>query len=534
MTQEAGGTCARPTSDDLAMAQKEKEVYVRKNRLCMGTLLEISLYGRETDRCRQALEAAFAEVLRLEDLLSFFKLSSALSRINRLAPYGPVKVNPEVISLIQQALAFSRLTHGALDLTISPLMKLWGFRKQEALLTPPTMEQIQSILRFVGYQKVIVDAENSMVAYQSEGVEIEFGSMGKGYAIDRAVQILKYYGISQALVNFGSSTYALGSPPSKNGWRVAIRNPRNGERAIDTVLLKDCAIGTSGDYEQGRRLNGRWYGHILDPRTGYPVTGTACVSVIARTALEADALSTAAFVMGPESGMRFLENWIDVEGIIVSDEVNAKHEITRTPDWPGVYLKRSSGMLLTRRRFLTVFFAAIGWLMMDPGIGYATVYLTPEEALKRLMPEGSKIMKETITLTPSQKEQVEKLVGSRIREDTYTVWIGDKDGKPGAYAVGLDVIGKERPITFMVAVSPEGKVTGVEVLVYRESRGSEIRSKRFMQQFIDKNIAAPLMLDRDIDSISGATLSSRSTAYAVKKALSLVTVIYGNGGTGSR
>jgi len=145
------------------------------------------------------------------------------------------------------------------------------------------------------------------------------------------------------------------------------------------------------------------------------------------------------------------------------------------------------------------------------------------------MPEGSKVRQETIKLTSVQKEQVEKLLGSGIREDAYTVWIGEKDDEPAGYAVILDVIGKERPITFMVAVSPEGKVSGLEVLVYRESRGSEIRSKRFMKQFVEKTIAAPLMLGRDVDSISGATLSSRSTAHAAKKALALVNVVYGNG-----
>jgi len=493
----------------------------------MGSLLEVSLYGTEMDRCRQATEAVFAEALRLENLLSPFQPDSELSKINCLASSGPVKTRPEVMYLIRQAISFARFTRGALDLTISPLMRLWGFRSKETVV--PTAEQVQKTLGFIGYEKVILNEDQSTVRYQSEGIEIEFGAMGKGYAIDRAVQILKDHGVSRALVSFGSSTYAVGSPPERNGWRVAIRHPRNRDRVIDVVVLKDCAIGTSGDHEQGFWLDGQWYSHILDPRTGYPAMGVACTSVIARTALEADALSTAAFVMGPEPGTLFLKEQAGIKGIVVSDKKEERLGIVQTTDWPGIYLNRPSGMLLARRQFLTAVVAVIGWLIIDPWIGYATVYLTPEEALKRLMPEDSKVKQETIKLTSIQKEQVEKLVGSGIRENEYTVWIGDKDEKPAGYAVTLDVIGKERPITFMVAVSPEGKVSGVEVLIYRESRGSEIRSKRFIQQFINKTITSPLILGRDIDAISGATLSSRSITHAVKKALALVNVVYGNG-----
>jgi thiamine biosynthesis lipoprotein len=509
----------------------ESGFYIKENRPCMGSLLEMTLYDKERDRCRQAIKAAFAEALRLEGLLSPFKPGSELSRINRVASYGPVEAESEVIALVRQALGFAHLTQGALDLTITPLMKLWGFRKREKLLALPTTEQIQKTLKFVGYSNVIADSDRSTVKYLSEGVEVEFGSMGKGYAVDRVIETLKNWGISQALVHFGSSTYALGKPPAQDGWRVAIRHPRDTGRIIDVVGLKDCAIGTSGDYEQGFWLDGRWYSHILDPRTGYPVMHTACVSVIARTALEADALSTAAFVMGPVSGMKLLKNRAGVEGLIVTRKNDGKLLMTQTNRWKALRLQARPKTLLARRHFLTAGLAALGFIMMNPWIGHATIYMTPEEALKRLIPQDSKLREEKIKLTATQKEQVEKLLESRIREDTYTFWIGDQDEKPVGYAVTLNVTGKEQPITFMIAVSPEGKVLGVEILVYRESQGSDVRAKRFMQQFIGKTLAAPLKLGRDIDSISGATLSSRSTAYAVKKALALVEVIYRNGRT---
>jgi Na+-translocating ferredoxin:NAD+ oxidoreductase RnfG subunit len=259
------------------------------------------------------------------------------------------------------------------------------------------------------------------------------------------------------------------------------------------------------------------------------MTGTACTSVIACTALEADACSTAVFVMGPESGMRFLKNQVGVEGLIVAQKNDGELLITQTNRWKPLRLKARPKALLARRQFLAALIAMTGWLMINPWLSYAVVYMTQEEALHSLMPQANGIRQETVELTPEQKDQVQELLGSRVREETYTFWIGEKDGDRIGYALILNVTGKEQPITFMVAVSPEGKVLGVEVLVYRESQGSEIRSKRFMQQFIDKTIAAPLKLGRDIDSISGATLSSRSTAYAVKKALALVEAVYRSG-----
>jgi Na+-translocating ferredoxin:NAD+ oxidoreductase RnfG subunit len=138
-----------------------------------------------------------------------------------------------------------------------------------------------------------------------------------------------------------------------------------------------------------------------------------------------------------------------------------------------------------------------------------------------------------VNLAPAQKERVETILEKKLKEETYPFWIAKKGGTPIGYAVLLDVIGKERPITFMIAVGPERRVTGVEVLIYRESQGSEIRSGRFIGQFIDKTLSAPLTLGRDVDAISGATLSSRSTAYAVKKALALVEVVYGKESAGS-
>jgi Na+-translocating ferredoxin:NAD+ oxidoreductase RnfG subunit len=174
--------------------------------------------------------------------------------------------------------------------------------------------------------------------------------------------------------------------------------------------------------------------------------------------------------------------------------------------------------------------AALMTMIVRPPLGRAVVYMSREEALKTLIPEADQFMQETVTLTDTHRDRIESLSGGRVRETEVMFWVGARAGQAVGYATVLDVIGKEQPITFMVAVASEGSVLGVQVLTYRESQGSEIRSKRFLNQFAGKTLAAPLKLGRDVHGISGASLSSRSTAYAVKKALALVAAVYGAGG----
>lgn len=487
----------------------------------MGGVLEISLYvgGKPS---LPVFEAAFAEAERIEGLLSPFQADSELCRLNRRAAQGPVEVGHELMTLLRKGLEFARLTEGALDFTVVPLMRLWGFRDPAPHAVPPTVHQVQEALERVGCRNVLIGVDAPTVQYRKRGCEIEFGALGKGYALDQVVGVLKDRGVTNALVSFGSTAYALGRPPEREGWRLAIRHPRQPEEVTDVVVLKDCALSTSGDYEQGL--------HILDPRTGYPAIGTTGVSVIAPTALEADAFSTAALVLGGASGLGFLERRAGVEGMLVGESASGGLLMSRTEGWGNFCLKRYPGRFLDRRWFLGVLLGLTAGLLVGPSLGYAVVYLTEEEALKNLIPQARRFRKEEVSLTRVQKERVRELLGNRVREKAYTFWIGEGDGGPEGYAVRLNVVGKERPITFMVAVSPEGKVLGAEVLVYRESQGSEVRSGGFMGQFVGKTLDSPLKLGRDIDAISGATLSSRSTAYAVKKALALMEVVYRRGG----
>jgi Na+-translocating ferredoxin:NAD+ oxidoreductase RnfG subunit len=230
--------------------------------------------------------------------------------------------------------------------------------------------------------------------------------------------------------------------------------------------------------------------------------------------------------MGPEEGLEFLQKQPNVEGLLASQRSNGKLQWFQTAGWADFDPKPRIHSSLERRKFLVGLLAIAGYLILGPRSGYAINYLTREEALQKLIPHADGFKEEVISLSPSQREEVQKLLGNRVKEIEFTFWVAQKSGTPVGYAALLDVIGKEQPITFMVGVGSEGTVLGVEVLTYRESQGSEIRSSGFMNQFVDKTLDAPLKVGRDIHSISGATLSSRSTAYAVKKALALIQVVY--------
>ncbi len=495
----------------------------------MGSILEITLPGTEAGRADEILRAAFAEASRVERLLSVFDPASELSRVNREAPYGPVIIDAELLGLIERARRFSVVSGGAVDATVSPLTRSWRARDDRdsgVPLRPLAGDEVEGLLAGVGFSRIEIGAQAGTVAYRDPCAELEFGAMGKGYAVDQIVRLLAAAGVESALVDFGSTLYALGRPPGESAWRVGIRHPRDQNRVLEVAKLRDRAVATSGDDQQASIIRGRRYGHILDPRTGRPAQRAASASVIAPSALEADALSTAAFVLGPREGVDLLER-LGLDGVITTRDDATDMVAATTSGWRTFAAKPGRSRTLTRRRVLVGMIAALVTIVVRPPLGRAVVYMSREEALRTLIPEADQFTRETVTLTDAHRSRIESLIGGRVRETEVTFWVGARAAQAVGYATVLDVIGKEQPITFMVAVAPDGVVLGVQVLTYRESQGSEIRSKRFLDQFAGKTLAAPLKLGRDVHGISGASLSSRSTTYAVKKALALVAAVYG-------
>lgn len=265
----------------------------------MGSVYTIVAYGEDRSRMLATVDEAFEEVRRIDRMLSNYRADSELSRVNRDAAAAPVKVTDELFGLLSTCMSYSEKSEGAFDITVGPLMKIWGFYKGSGRL--PHRAEIRGILGRVGYQKVQLDPAARTVKFTREGMGFDPGGIGKGYAVDRMVNILRTSGsIKAALVSAGqSSIYAMGVPPNDpEGWKISIRHPRNLSKEVAVVFLKDTSMSTSGTSEKFFRAEGKLYSHIMDPRTGYPAQGMLSVSVIAPKTLDSEAWTKPAFING--------------------------------------------------------------------------------------------------------------------------------------------------------------------------------------------------------------------------------------------
>jgi thiamine biosynthesis lipoprotein len=271
---------------------------LEKSVAAMGSTYTVVAYGGDRSQLENAVEASFDEVQRLDGLLSNYRPDSPWSEVNRFAAERPVKVPEELFRLLEACQGYSRESSGAFDVTVGPLMKLWGFYSGQGRL--PHKAEVLAVLARVGYRHIRLDPAALTVRFDRPGVEMDPGGIGKGYAVDRMVEILKQHGVACALVSgAGSSIYALGAPPTQaRGWRVEIRDPRRPSRTADTLYLKDQSMSTSGNYEKFFRAEGRLWSHIMDPRTGYPAPGMLSVSVVAPRTLDSEAWAKPFFIRG--------------------------------------------------------------------------------------------------------------------------------------------------------------------------------------------------------------------------------------------
>ena len=269
-------------------------------------LWDTEKYGPSTDSALRALDL----VDRLESQLSVFRSESEVSQLNHQASQHPVQVENKLYQLLEQCQTLSEQTRGCFDITSSPLSRLWGFHRRKGEI--PKSAEIERTLQAVGHQWLVLNASGPTVHFRHPEMEINLGSIGKGYALDCCSDLLEEAEIHDYIVHGGlSSIVARGSRhpqrTDSSGWRVALRHPLKPEKRLAEIRLRDCALGTSGSanqffYHQGKRL-----GHILDPRTGQPADGVLSVTVLASTAAVADALATAFFVMGKEEAFRYCE-----------------------------------------------------------------------------------------------------------------------------------------------------------------------------------------------------------------------------------
>jgi thiamine biosynthesis lipoprotein len=263
----------------------------------MGTTFSVVLHGPDRTKLEAAAKSALDEAHRLDRLLSNYLPASELSRVNREAAQGPVAVSRELFQFLDSALRYSRQSEGAFDMTVGPLMKTWRFYKDEGAL--PKADEVAKALTRIGYRHVILDDATKAVRFDLAGIELDPGGIGKGYAVDSMVAVLRQAGVKSALVSAGgSSVYAMGTPPGKSGWRIPIRAPDDPNREVAHIELKDASISTSGGYEKFFRAGGKVYSHIMDPRTGYPAQGTVAVSVVAPRTIDSEVWAKPYFING--------------------------------------------------------------------------------------------------------------------------------------------------------------------------------------------------------------------------------------------
>lgn len=273
---------------------------VDATEFCMGTVVRIKVplvSGMDETDIRRAMDMAFEEIARAESVFSIFREDSEISAINRLGPGEKLNISREVYDLIEKSVEYSKKTQGAFDITVKPLVDLWGRAKADRKL--PSDDEVKTALLRVGYQYVELDRPGLSISFLRPGMALDMGGVAKGYAVDMAVKSLRESGVGNGIVSAGGDMYCLGRRSEQRPWRVGIRHPRDKGAIFKEVNVCDEAIDTSGDYEKYFILDGRRYSHIIDPRTGYPVGGdVASATVIAKDSATADILATSLCVLG--------------------------------------------------------------------------------------------------------------------------------------------------------------------------------------------------------------------------------------------
>jgi thiamine biosynthesis lipoprotein len=283
----------------------------------MGTLVEMTVIGRDADRTRAAIRDAFDEMQRVEGLMSRNIPGSDVSRINQWAGIKAVPVSADVLRVIRRAGEISRASEGHFDITIGVLLDLWGFEGNGGHL--PAKGEVGDALDEVDYRAIHVDERLSTVELKKKGMRIDLGGIAKGYAVDRAVELLKSKGYRNMIVNAGGDI-RVGGRKTRGPWVIGIQDPRDRSRILATIEAEEISVATSGDYERYFEKGGKRYHHLLNPFTGFPVRQCRSVTILAEDALSADGLATAVFVMGPRKGLHLIEAMEGIEGLIISGE----------------------------------------------------------------------------------------------------------------------------------------------------------------------------------------------------------------------
>jgi FAD:protein FMN transferase len=295
------------------------------NGKAMGTHVSFAAYTTpavDAERARKAFDAALEEIKRIEALMTTWRPDSEISRINAAAGKSPVKVSAETFEIVRESVRTSEISEGTFDITFHTLHGLWKF-DEDLDPHPPALADVKARLPFVGYKNIKLDENEKTVMLAQAKTQIGLGGIAKGYAVDKAAQVLERLGLTSFFVQAGGDLLARGRKPDGTEWQAGIRDPRGKEGQYFAKLpLTDHAFSTAGDYERSYVVGGKRYHHILDPRTGQPATACRSVTIWAPTALLADEIDDAVFILGTEKGMKLVESIDGVAAVIVDANNN--------------------------------------------------------------------------------------------------------------------------------------------------------------------------------------------------------------------
>ena len=300
-----------------ALYSVSAQVVFQRSFIKMGSAFDLTLVANNQVEADQLFEQAISEIDRIERLISSWNQASETSQVNKMAGKKAVKVTKELYDLVFRAKAIAQLTNGAFDPTYASVDKIWTFDGRD--VKQPNTEIISASVAKIGFDKIAFDPLESSLYLPLQGMKIGFGAIGKGYAADRVKFLLQKQGVAAGIVNASGDMSAWGIQPNGNPWQVGLINPKNKDKVFAWFPVKDQAVVTSGDYEKFVLINGKRYGHIINPKTGFPSQGVISCTVFAPKAELADALSTALFVMGVETGIDFINQLNQVEAIMIDD-----------------------------------------------------------------------------------------------------------------------------------------------------------------------------------------------------------------------
>jgi len=285
----------------------------------MGNRFELTVVSEDEKWANERIEAGITEIQRIERLLTTFSDDSETNRVNQHAGIVPVTVSRETFDLVERSLKISALTQGAFDITYGSIDKrLWNFDQNMTAL--PDKATAKKMVRLINYRNVEMDSDKCTIYLKEKGMRIGFGGIGKGYAAERAKQVMKQQGVKSGVVNASGDLCAWGYQPDGRPWTIGIVNPDASHEIFSYLSITDLAVATSGNYEKYILIDGKKYSHTIDPRTGLPVTGIKSVTIITTNAEIADAMATPVTIMGVYTGLDLINQMKNIEAIIIDDD----------------------------------------------------------------------------------------------------------------------------------------------------------------------------------------------------------------------